>query len=104
MVFNWNVYTVSMDLNYGFGSFNAPLFLVVEIIGLIIIFLLWMTVYSKDLKYEISKLKREKDMKGVDSDKPSGDPGWGEDNINDRLSQLQKQIEELAEILKKSES
>jgi hypothetical protein len=104
MVFNWNVYTVSMDLNYGFGSFNAPLFLVVEIIGLIIIFLLWMTVYSKDLRYEISKLKREKDMKRVDSDKSNGDSDWKEDNINERISQLQKQIEELTQILKKSEN
>ena len=57
MIFNWDIYTESMELDYGFGSFSAPLFLVVESVGLIIIFLLWFTIYSKDLRYEISKLK-----------------------------------------------
>ncbi len=104
MVFNWNVYTVSMDLNYGFGSFSAPLFLVVETIGLILIFLLWLTVYSKDLRYEISKLKREKDIHTKNSDTHADTSEGSEINLNERVSQLQKQMDELANLLKKSES
>jgi len=104
MVFNWDVYTVSMDLNYGFGSFSAPLFLVVETIGLILIFLLWLTVYSKDLRYEISKLKREKDIHTKNSDTLADASEGSVMSLNERVSQLQKQMDELADLLKKSES
>jgi hypothetical protein len=93
-----------MDLNYGFGSFSAPLFLVVETIGLIIIFLLWLTVYSKDLRYEISKLKREKDIHVKNSDtQADASDGW-EMSLNERISKLQKQMDDLAQLLKKSEN
>ena len=72
MILNWGVYTESMELNYGFGSFSAPLFLVVESVGLILIFLLWLTIYSKDLRYEISKLKRERNKNKVPSENDKG--------------------------------
>ncbi len=104
MVFNWDVYTVSMDLNYGFGSFSAPLFLVVETIGLILIFLLWLTVYSKDLRYEISKLKREKDIHTKKSDTLADTSEGSGMSLNERVSQLQKQMDDLANLLKKSET
>lgn len=104
MVFNWDVYTVSRDLNYGFGSFSAPLFLVVETIGLILIFLLWLTIYSKDLRYEISKLKREKDIHTKNSDTLADASEGSVMSLNERVSQLQKQMDELADLLKKSES
>jgi hypothetical protein len=93
-----------MDLNYGFGSFSAPLFLVVETIGLVLIFLLWLTVYSKDLRYEISKLKREKDIHKKNSDALADKSKRSEMNLSERVSQLQKQMDDLADLLKKSES
>jgi hypothetical protein len=93
-----------MDLNYGFGSFSAPLFLVVETIGLILIFLLWLTVYSKDLRYEISKLKREKDIHTKKSDTLADKSEGSGMSLNERVSQLQKQMDDLANLLKKSES
>ena len=100
MVFNWGIYTESMELNYGFGSFSAPLFLVVETVGLIIIFLLWLTIYSKDLRYEISKLKRE----GNKSKAPatSNNSEKMEMNINQKIEELQKQMEDLVRLLNDS--
>lgn len=97
MVFNWGIYTESMELNYGFGSFSAPLFLVVETVGLIIIFLLWLTIYSKDLRYEISKLKREGNKSKVPA--TSNDSEKMEMNINQKIEQLQKQMEDLIRLL-----
>jgi uncharacterized integral membrane protein len=104
MILNWGVYTESMELNYGFGSFSAPLFLVVESVGLILIFLLWLTIYSKDLRYEISKLKRERNKNKVPSENASDNSEGLEMNINQQISQLQKQMEDLTRLLKSSQN
>ncbi len=104
MVFNWGVYTESTELNYGFGSFSAPLFLVVESVGLIIIFLLWFTIYSKDLRYEISKLKKEGNKVKVSSESSSGEQKEFDKNINQQIIQLQKRMGELTELLKNSQN
>jgi len=104
MILNWGVYTESMELNYGFGSFSAPLFLVVESVGLILIFLLWLTIYSKDLRYEISKLKRERNKNKVPSENASDNSEGLEMNINQQISQLQKQMEDLTTLLKSSQN
>ena len=104
MILNWGVYTESMELNYGFGSFSAPLFLVVESVGLILIFLLWLTIYSKDLRYEISKLKRERNKNKVPSENASDNSEGLEMDINQQISQLQKQMEDLTTLLKSSQN
>ena len=104
MILNWGVYTESMELNYGFGSFSAPLFLVVESVGLILIFLLWLTIYSKDLRYEISKLKRERNKNKVPSENASDNSEGLEMDINQQISQLQKQMEDLTRLLKSSQN
>lgn len=102
MIFNWGIYTESMELNYGFGSFSAPLFLVVESVGLIIIFLLWLTIYSKDLKYEISKLKKEGNKSKGPAEITSNDSEGFEMNLNQKIVQLQKQMDDLVRLLNNS--
>jgi hypothetical protein len=103
MILNWNVYSTTQELNYGFGTTRTSFFLIVHSFGLIVIILLWLIVYSKDLRYKISSMKENGTMNKDQSESTSQIADDWNVSLNEKLSNMQKQIEELREMLKKAE-
>ena len=103
MILNWNVYSTTQELNYGFGTTRTSFFLIVHSFGLIVIILLWLIVYSKDLRYKISSMKENGTMNKDQSESTSQIADDWNVSLNEKLSNMQKQIEELRGMLKKAE-
>ena len=103
MILNWNVYSTTQELNYGFGTTRTSFFLIVHSFGLIVIILLWLIVYSKDLRYKISSMKENGSMNKDQSESTAQIADDWNVSLNEKLSNMQKQIEELREMLKKAE-
>lgn len=107
MILNWDVYSAPQTLNYGFGTVNASFLLMTHSFGLIVMILLWLIVYSKDLRYKITYLKEQqealkKDQVETQDDTPDEwDP---QSKLYNRVSKIQKEIEELKASLKDSQT
>lgn len=93
LAFNWSVFTVSLNLNYGFGVLNVPPFIFTMIFNFIIIGIIWFTGYTKDLRSENSLLKKEDEIHRLKESK-------GSVSNDSSLIEMQKQLSELTELIK----
>jgi len=57
MVFNWKVFTLSLQVNLGFGSFTMPPFIVLFLLGFILIGILSWISYMTSLRKLILELE-----------------------------------------------
>ena len=89
LIFNWDVFTVSLAIDYGFGIVNAPPIIIMMLLGTTILVLIWLTDYTKDLRSEVSILKKDEEINRLNK--------TGNDTVKilESLSSIQKQLESL---------
>jgi hypothetical protein len=95
LAFNWNIFTVSLNVSYGFGSFNVPPFIFLLFVNLSIILIVWFTEYTKDLRGENSLLKKQEEISLL----KNGGGVTSSASIETSLVEIQKQIAELSEMV-----
>ncbi len=100
MIFNWRVYNLLFEMNYGFGSIRLPIVLIIVLIGMFSVLLIWLTIYIKDLKNK----NMEEELLRLKTKKFSNAFQEGEIYLNEKLELLQKKIDQLLNLQKTSET
>lgn len=57
MIFNWKVFTISLDVNLGFGSAQLPPFIILFLLGFVLIGILSWSNYVQNLQKIIYELE-----------------------------------------------
>ena len=100
IIFNWRVYTLLFEMNYGFGSIRLPIVLIVVLIGMFSVLLIWLTIYIKDLKNK----NMEEEYIRLKTKRLSSTLQDGEIYLNEKVELLQKKIDQLLNHQKTSET
>ena len=100
MIFNWRVYNLLFEMNYGFGSIRLPIVLIIVLIGMFSVLLIWLTIYIKDLKNK----NMEEELLRLKTKNFSNAFQEGEIYLNEKLELLQKKIDQLLNLQKTSET
>jgi uncharacterized integral membrane protein len=95
LILNWGLFTVSLTIDYGFGTFQAPPILMIMVFGTVVVGLIWFTEYTKDLRTEVTILKKDEEIRKLKGNEPL--PNEAMDKliaIESMLKELQKSSKE----------
>ena len=93
-VFNWGIFSVSLNVSLGFTVINIPVVALLFLLGLLLLILQWTFVKMNIIKQERDLTKKDNELMALEV-AYYDDPGTGIKTLSENMKNLQEKVDNI---------